>query len=643
MTQFYKDYIQGRYERLIILGGLLVIFMCGLFRLSMHFGVCVLDDEFAYWGMGAQMSGLDWTELLATTSFYSYGYGILLIPLYLTGLSAALMYQIAIVINTGLVMVSFTLAYWVAGQVFPAVDKKLLALASLLITLYSNNIVQMHIGWGECLLYCLFWIVMALVCRVIQKRKLLDTLLLAVAAVYLYAVHNRTLGVLAAVVAFMAFFYILSLFEKNPRHHLLAGLAAIVALFLLASWFRQYTIDHWYDNNAIISVNDYSGNLPRVLELSRFDKLWDLFVSFTAKVFAQATASFLLIIPPVIITVVYTIKSLWGRLFRRPQPAWVLRDWMFLFGAGAYLLELAISAFYKSNPNITAHNFFYSRYSDFAIGPLILFGLCMLIEQQVRLRDMITSLIIFILSGIVSYTQILKATDMTLNNFHAVGIYRFFLNLDTPVQAVIRMFIAGAAGFILMAGSNLFLKKAALDQDSRSKAEDPQNLSKQARKQASGSLNKNHKKKLQTAWGVFVSCICAAGLYWTVSGLQTTEEWLLINWNQGQRIVARIQTELAKLDEDTTIYYVVGGTINHSRNALMHLKTLQCMEPEREIHLVLLENLAERYEGNYVYMSGSNEELMRAIIGRNKMMLYNSSAQTIYADEGTEAASVLKR
>ncbi len=670
MSQFYKDFIQGKYERLIVLGGLLLILMCGLYRLSMHFGICILDDEFAYWGMGAQMSGLDWSELLSTTSFYSYGYGILLIPLYLTGLPVAVMYQIAIIINTGLVMGSFALAYWVASQVFTTVDKKLLALAALLVTLYSNNIVQMHIGWGECTLYCLFWLIMALICRIIQRKKLIDMILLAIAAVYIYTVHNRALGVLVTVVAFMIFFYLLSLAEKNPRHHFLAGLLCIVVLFLAASWFRQYTIDNWYANNAIISVNDYSGNVPKVKELTSLSKLWDLFISFAAKSFAQATASFLLIIPPVIITIGYTGKSLIGRLLRRPQPAWSLRDWMFLGGTAAYLLELAISAFYKSSPTITAHNFFYSRYSDFAIGPLILFGFCLLIEQRARLRVMIGSLVIYILCAIVSYTQIQRATEMTLNNFHAVGIYRFFIDLAYPTQAVIRMFVAGTAGFILMAGSSLFLKRMSAQKAAEKTAEDNKTDSK-AEAKAAGKLTlknankgkninksvnnnvkknmkgksvyKNDTKGLKAARATFLACICAAGIYWAVSGLQTTGEWLLLNWNQGQRIVARIQTELAKLDEDTEIYYIIGGAVNHPRNAMMHLKTLQAMEPYREIHLVAINNLPENYEGNYVYMSGSDEELVQAIVSLNKQMLYNSAAQIIYGDEGTEAARVLKR
>ncbi|MDR2889308.1 MAG: hypothetical protein LBV33_05650 [Lachnospiraceae bacterium] len=608
MARFYEEHIHNKYERLIILVGLLVILSCGLYRLSMHFGVCILDDEFAYWGMGAQMIGLDWTELLNTTSFYSYGYGFVTAPLLLTGLPAATMYQIAVILNTGMVMASFALAYWVVAQIFVAVDKRMLALAALIITLYSNNIVQMHIAWGECLLYCLFWVVVALVCRVLQRKKLLDTILLVIAVVFLYAVHNRTLGVLAAVVGIMVLFYIISLVEKKPRHHLLVGLLCLGVLFLLASWFRQYTIDNWYGNNEIVAVNDYSGNLPKVKKLNSASGIWQLFISFTAKVFAQGTTSFLLIIPPVLIMAGYTCRSLFGRIFRRNKLVWSIRDWMLLFGGGAYLLELAISAFYKSSPVITAHNFFYSRYSDFAIGPLMLFGLCLLIEHKSRLRILIFSLTIYIISGIISLTQIQRATDMTINNFHAVGIYRFFINLQTPSQAVIRMFIAGLIGFILIAGTSMIVQKT----------------------------------KLKWAKRAFVACICAAGIFWAGSGLQTTGEWLLLNWNQGQRIVARVQRELEKLDENTVIYYIIGGSVNHPRNAMMHLKTLQSMEPEREIHLVSVGNLPERYDGNYVYMSGTDEELIRAILTQNKQIMYDSSAQCIYVDEGTEAADLLR-
>lgn len=612
MANIYKEYIHNKYERLIVLGGVIIILMCGLYRLSMHFGVCVLDDEFAYWGMGAQMSGLDWTELLKTTSFYSYGYGFLLVPLYLSGLPVASMYQIAIIMNTGMVIASFALAYWVAGQIFATVDKKLLALSALVVTVYSNNIVQMHIAWGECLLYCLFWVVVALVCRVLQKKKLPETILLAIATVFLYTVHNRTLGVLMAVAGIMLFFYIFSLVEKKPHHHLLIGLVGIAVLFLAASWFRQYTIDHWYGNNQIVAINDYSGNLPNIKKLSRLDGLWNLFCSFVAKTFAQATASFLLIIPPTIIIIGITFKSLFLRIFRRGKPEFGLRNWILLFGTGAYLLELFISAFYKSSASITAHNFFYSRYSDFAIGPLILFGLCLLWEQRVRLRVILLSLALYLGSGAISFIRMREATDTTLNNFHAVGIHRFFLNVAYPTQPVIRMLIAGLMGMVLIMGSSLVYRR------------------------------KWAPKTKRITGGILLTFICAAGIYWAGMGLQTTGEWLLLNWNKGQRIVARIQNELARLDEDTVIYYIIGGAANHERNALLHLKTLQSMEPRRTIHLIPVNGLPERMEGDYVYVSGRDEELMWAIVKQNKKLVYDSSAQCIYVDEGSAAAEILK-
>jgi hypothetical protein len=316
--------------------------------------------------------------------------------------------------------------------------------------------------------------------------------------------------------------------------------------------------------------------------------------------------------------------------------------------------------------------------------------MCLLIERRMRLRILIISVMIYILSGIVSYSQILRATDMTLRNFHAVGIYRFFIDLDFPAQAVIRMFMAGMIGFILMAGSYLFLQRTTMEKEiidkvsaGRKKADKKRSGQETANKQTTDKKNADTKtadtadkktantktantktvnvrnankktgykrtagkaadqKRRKAAWRVFLACICSAGIYWTVSGLQTTGEWLLLNWNQGQRIVDRIQNELARLDEDTEIYYIIGGPANDLRNALVYQKTLQCMEPRRVIHLLPIENLPERLEGNYVYMSGSDMELMQAIVSQNKLLLYDSSAQCIYADEGTEAAAVLR-
>lgn len=45
--------------------------------------VCVpviLPDEFGYWAQAANMAGMDWKEIVSHHSWYSFGYGILMLP-----------------------------------------------------------------------------------------------------------------------------------------------------------------------------------------------------------------------------------------------------------------------------------------------------------------------------------------------------------------------------------------------------------------------------------------------------------------------------------------------------------------------------------------------------------------------------------
>ena len=53
---------------------LLYIILCNLGKLNQ---ICVIDDEFGYWGVGAYFAGYDWTGLTPTSPYYGYGLGFL--------------------------------------------------------------------------------------------------------------------------------------------------------------------------------------------------------------------------------------------------------------------------------------------------------------------------------------------------------------------------------------------------------------------------------------------------------------------------------------------------------------------------------------------------------------------------------------
>ena len=120
--------------------------------------VFILDDEYGYWANAAYFSGLDWSATVSKISYYSYGYSLLLVPLFKIFNNTTTMYQAAVLMNGIMVSISFLLCYDIAKKVIKNCDQKIILGISFLISIYPTYIAYSHLAWSECLLMLIFWI-----------------------------------------------------------------------------------------------------------------------------------------------------------------------------------------------------------------------------------------------------------------------------------------------------------------------------------------------------------------------------------------------------------------------------------------------------------------------------------------------------
>lgn len=146
--------------RCMYLGCIALILAACLYTVSAHQRIRVVDDEFAYWGIAAQLAGYDWSDALSVTGFYSYGYSFLLVPLFWLhrlGLGMTMLYRIAIGMNAVFLCFSFCIAVKVGRYLFEAVDRFYLLAAALVSVMYFGNITQSGCAWTEVYLAFMFW------------------------------------------------------------------------------------------------------------------------------------------------------------------------------------------------------------------------------------------------------------------------------------------------------------------------------------------------------------------------------------------------------------------------------------------------------------------------------------------------------
>ena len=105
---------------LLMTAGCIIIMVITLFFVGEKNVPYVLGDEFGYWTSAAYFFGYDWSGIASINGYFSFGYGLLLTPLFLLK-DSVLMYRTAIVMNALFLVGSFVLAYIAGQKLFPKI------------------------------------------------------------------------------------------------------------------------------------------------------------------------------------------------------------------------------------------------------------------------------------------------------------------------------------------------------------------------------------------------------------------------------------------------------------------------------------------------------------------------------------------
>ena len=177
----------------------------------------VLNDEFGYWANAAYIFGYDWSGVSFLSPYYSYGYSLLLAPLFFIQ-DSIVRYQAAIVLNAVFYILSYLISYKCARKIFPISKSSFTALFCMIPALYSNNLLQANLAWTEATLYLCFWILFYLLLLIKTQPKLYYFLFLAIVSVYMYATHQRTLG--AVIALFIVIILLIATRQITWKHFL---------------------------------------------------------------------------------------------------------------------------------------------------------------------------------------------------------------------------------------------------------------------------------------------------------------------------------------------------------------------------------------------------------------------------------------
>lgn len=233
-----------------------------LYRLNQLDNVFIIGDEFGYFANAAHLLGYDWTSVGAVNPYYSFGYSLILLPLFLLK-NASLMYKAAVFGNYIFLVISYFIINYLVRKLSSKTDVLLSSSIAAACVLYTANVYNAQTALAETLIFTVFNIVLFLFYKVINNQKKLNIVLLSIASVYLIAVHMRAVIVFIAITICL---FILMLKKKlSFGKFFLFIFVAVMPLFLIL-FVKRFFMGGLYDGSIYLAFNDFSGQVYRSWE-----------------------------------------------------------------------------------------------------------------------------------------------------------------------------------------------------------------------------------------------------------------------------------------------------------------------------------------------------------------------------------------
>ena len=429
-------------EKVVLLIAVILILMSRVWNIADLCGPIVFDDEAGYWGHAANMMGLKWKNVEST--WFSYGYSLLLSTLFFFSHNMDVLYRLAIVFNAVLGIAGLFLGIRLLDELEIGCSNTLKVGISFLASFYSAYIFQSQIAWPESFLYTWFLLVMLLGVRFCKKCDKRNSLLFTLSVFFLYVIHNRALAVIVAYLMLLCYMF---LQRKVSAQKLTKILFILVALVCINDYMKDHVTLMMFGDQGGFSNNNFASNMNKASVVSSLNGWLRLFLSLLGKLWYLFTATFLLAFSGMI----FIVKKYVKLLKEHKQDGLKY----FYFFAGMCVLGTLAVATISTLPPIIDYTqktrldvFFYGRYTDTVSGILIIFGILNLIESVKEIRNFleyIFVLVVYLFCTCMLYLQINDVSWYYVNITCVPGIWDAGnINIILCAGAAIIIYLLGA-------------------------------------------------------------------------------------------------------------------------------------------------------------------------------------------------------
>ena len=398
------------------------IFWRSIYRI---YGFHAYPDEFGYWVSAAAWNGYDWSAVMATSSmYYSFGYSLILTPILRFSTNSVQAYRIAVTVNMILQCISIGLLWGIITRLYASPCHETESVEE-----DDGQTMKMLTGVGAAVLYpvwtfytqttlseALLSFLYLLICwqmfRFLEKPTTIKAVVLSVTLVYLYFVHMRTIGVVAAAIMTLLLYG-----WKTPdcRKKILAGLIAFIISMGVGLYLQNIIKETAYvaADAERMAKNSYAGHFGQLKELFTLSGIIKFLQSCEGKLYYLGMASFGLFYPAVMVAVKRTVQ-----IFR---SAFTKENCGYFFLSVSLAGQFAITAIAKSGSK-RLDSIIYGRYNEYLLPVFIAMGLIIMLESGCLFRILFMNAGISTALFIPVLWQAIRDGNDKMVGLHAAGL-----------------------------------------------------------------------------------------------------------------------------------------------------------------------------------------------------------------------------
>lgn len=409
-------------------------------------------DEIGYWANAAYWSGKNWSGIMGNfSSYYSYGYSVILYLLMKFFKSPVLLHQAAIVANVVMVAYGYCVICNLTKRIYEQVNENVRNIVCCIPLVYPS--IQFHtwIAWSETYLFMLFIISISAIIKVFESGKVISYFKFAIILFMLYITHLRSVGIVCIGILDL---FIISILKRNKWREFIFFILTIIICMFGSSFIKHKIYENVYTDINIeqevadeaygkLDGNDYEGQIHKIKYMFSKEGFVNLLVSFFGKLYYFLLAS----VFTGGVGLWYLIQQvrffIWNKEFNRTE---LFVDCYIL---GSYLGTLMISAIFMIYP-ARIDTVAYGRYTDCFGIIIIVFGIFKIIlaDYKESIKTILSAIIACLIYMKVFESYIVKYQIKDYFSSCA-QIIACFIQLDRNNVLKVMTLVVTAAGITI--------------------------------------------------------------------------------------------------------------------------------------------------------------------------------------------------